>query len=71
MDFIEVEMDGHKMLISVYEIVYIRELGDGSATISLKGHNISLQVTTSYDDIIEQLTGIDDTTGGITFSKAN
>jgi hypothetical protein len=71
MDFIEIEMDGHKMLISIYEIVYIREMSDSSATISLKGHNMSMTVTTSYEEIIEQLTGIDDTTGGITFSKAN
>lgn len=71
MDFIEVEMDGCKMLISIYEIVYIREATDSTANISLKGHNMSMTVTTSYEEIINQLTGIDDTTGGITFSKAN
>ena len=71
MDFIEIEMDNCKMLVSIYEIVYVRELPDGAATIALKGHNMSMQVQTSYEDIIEQLNGIDDTTGGITFSKAN
>lgn len=71
MDFIEVEMDGHKMLISIYEIVYIREMSDSTATISLKGHNMSMTVTTSYEEIINQLNGIDDTTGGIYFTKAN
>ena len=48
MEFIEVEMDGHNMLISIYEIVYIREMSDSTATISLKGHNMSMTVTTSY-----------------------
>jgi hypothetical protein len=71
MEFIEVEMDGHNMLINIFEIVYIREMSDSTATISLKGHNMSMTVTTSYEEIINQLTGIDDTTGGITFSKAN
>ena len=71
MDFIEVEMDGCNMLISIYEIVYIREMSDSTATISLKGHSMSMTVTTSYEEIINQLTGIDDTTGGITFSKSN
>ena len=71
MDFIEVEMDGCNMLISIYEIVYIREMSDSTATISLKGHNMSMTVTTSYEEIVNQLNGIDDTTGGITFSTAN
>ena len=71
MEFIEIKMDNCKMLVSIYEIVYVRELPDGAATISLKGHNMSMQVQTSYEDIIEQLNGTDDTTGSIYFTKAN
>ena len=55
MEFIEVMMEDHKMLIAIYEIVYIREQPDATASISLKGHNMSLHVQTLYDDIINQL----------------
>ena len=72
MEFIEVMMDDHKTLIAIYEIVYLREQSDGTASISLKGHNMSLHVQTLYEDIINQLNQADDDIDrGIYFTKAN
>ena len=69
MDFIEVETEDGRLLISVYEIVYMSELG-GITQIKLKGSPITLTVSTTIDDIIEQLNSGYNDEGGILF-KAN
>ena len=62
MDFIEVETEDGRLLISIYEIVYMSESG-GTTQIKLKGSPITLTVATTLDKIIDQLNGYNDEFG--------
>lgn len=68
MDFIEVETEDGRLLISVYEIVYMSESG-GTTQIKLKGSPITLTVGTTLEEIIEQLNGGYNDEFGISFGS--
>jgi hypothetical protein len=68
MDFVEVETEDGRLLINIYEIVYMSELG-GITQIKLKGSPITLTVATTLDEIIEQLNGGYDDGYGISFTS--
>lgn len=67
MDFIEVDTENGKLLINLYEIVYISESGDYTQ-IKLKGSPITLTVETSIEEIKEQLNQGYDDGYGISFT---
>jgi len=68
MDFIEVQTENGSLLINVYEIVYISEIGDYTQ-IKLKGSPITLTVENSIEDIKEQLNQGYDDGYGISFTS--
>jgi hypothetical protein len=68
MDFIEVETEDGRLLINIYEIVYMSELG-GITQIKLKGSPITLTVATTLDEIKEQLNGGYNDGYGISFTS--
>lgn len=68
MDFIEVMTDDGLLLINIYEIVYMSESA-GYTQIKLKGSPITLTVSTSIEDIKEQLNGPYDDGYGISFTS--